>query len=563
MVSTLLVPITALIHPGNKGIIAFFFPSLAVPFLFFSLRSDRASILFNMLLIISLSILVEFIEQLGFRASFAYELSGAGKIVVNSGIWIFIMFELALLIFAFNYFNMIANNKIESQRRFQRNMLDNLDEGIFCVDHNMEIQSDYSAKLESILNRQNLKGLSIEEAIFRDSKITNEKKSQINSVLLNISSSIINFEANSDFLPMTFERQNQGELQMIRINWAPIAKDGLLDLVLFTISDITNQFKSEQRLQAQNGRIEVLNSVLEYGIDECASFFEASLVLLEECNESLLKKDIKGQLIKIHTLKGNARVTQFATISAAAHSLEEYYTGVFKENASIDQEIVASFLSDIKEKIFSYQQEINRLVSVPSSLGNTINSDLEHLLAPMMKHLSGLCVSQNIEPVNVHVFSSGEKIDREKGNVIRDIILHLIRNSISHGIEPKLERIRNGKSESGNIFINVTERTDNDFTVVLKDDGRGLNIFAIANKSSKVSLNDEDQKIASEIFDSGFTTKESVDEISGRGVGMDAVKTLLEKMGGSIDIVFTAPRTAEGYRPFAFKLRIPSTSKIS
>ena len=128
----------------------------------------------------------------------------------------------------------------------------------------------------------------------------------------------------------------------------------------------------------------------------------------------------------------------------------------------------------------------------------------------------------------------------EKLAILQEAILHLIRNSLDHGLEAPEERKQKGKSEKGLILIDINH-IDSETKILLKDDGNGINVDQVARKALNQGLITEDdmdqltneQKIDL-IFSPNLSTKDQVSEISGRGIGMDIVKKNIEKMGGKI-----------------------------
>jgi two-component system chemotaxis sensor kinase CheA len=137
------------------------------------------------------------------------------------------------------------------------------------------------------------------------------------------------------------------------------------------------------------------------------------------------------------------------------------------------------------------------------------------------------------------------EIDRNVLQVISDSLIHLIRNSIGHGIEEPEERKRLGKSEEGTLTLSA--RTETDAVLIeISDDGRGLNYEKIKSKAVSKGLitQEESDKLTKQetsmlIFEPGFSTMDTVTAISGRGVGMDVVKKTLDSIGGAINLVST------------------------
>jgi len=147
----------------------------------------------------------------------------------------------------------------------------------------------------------------------------------------------------------------------------------------------------------------------------------------------------------------------------------------------------------------------------------------------------------------VDFITNGAATELDKGLIERivDPLTHLVRNSIDHGIEMPAARVAAGKSESGRLFLSAAHQGGN-IVIEVADDGGGLNRERILAKAQQnglpVSDNMSDADVWQLIFAPGFSTAETVTDVSGRGVGMDVVKRNITAMGGTIDI-----RSAKGF----------------
>ncbi len=144
--------------------------------------------------------------------------------------------------------------------------------------------------------------------------------------------------------------------------------------------------------------------------------------------------------------------------------------------------------------------------------------------------------------VNILTESKNIYVERKNLELLDSIFIHILRNSIDHGIELPEERIASGKPEVGTIKISLTEDGKN-LIMKLSDDGRGINFKALREasyKKGKISFEEmsvlSDEESARLIFLPGVSTSESVNDISGRGVGMDVVLNSLDKAGGAIKV---------------------------
>ena len=134
------------------------------------------------------------------------------------------------------------------------------------------------------------------------------------------------------------------------------------------------------------------------------------------------------------------------------------------------------------------------------------------------------------------------ELDRSLLDAIRDPLVHMIRNSIDHGLETPEDRIKAGKSEVGKLLLKASH--ENGMVVMtIADDGAGINFESVRKKAVSSRLvtaqeakNLQDDQLLALIFEPGFSTKDTASNLSGRGVGMDVVKTNISNIGGSIDI---------------------------
>jgi len=132
------------------------------------------------------------------------------------------------------------------------------------------------------------------------------------------------------------------------------------------------------------------------------------------------------------------------------------------------------------------------------------------------------------------------ELDKEVIECITDPLKHLVRNCVDHGIEPPDERMAKGKSEEGIIEFKAHQKGGLIF-VQIQDDGKGLNIEKIRQRALEMRISVPDGEIDNKtltniICSPGFSTSTNVTKLSGRGVGMDVVKTEVEKLGGSLKI---------------------------
>ncbi len=160
------------------------------------------------------------------------------------------------------------------------------------------------------------------------------------------------------------------------------------------------------------------------------------------------------------------------------------------------------------------------------------------------------------------VADDGEtEIDRHMVDILNDVLVHMVRNAIDHGIEPPDDREKGGKSRTGTVRLKAFH-SGGTVVVEIRDDGRGLNREKILRKAIAAGLVEPDKPLTDNevfnlIFEPGLSTSETVTDVSGRGVGMDVVRKGVETLHGRIDI-----NTATGVGS-TFTVRLPLTLAIT
>lgn len=143
--------------------------------------------------------------------------------------------------------------------------------------------------------------------------------------------------------------------------------------------------------------------------------------------------------------------------------------------------------------------------------------------------------------INLEIFGEMTELDRSIVNQIADPLVHLIRNSIDHGLEPEEERIAKGKPAAGTIRLGARHEGSH-ILIEISDDGMGLDVERIRSKAIETGLladGTEELSMAEAVeflFSPGFSTAQEVTDLSGRGVGLDAVRSTVESLSGTIEM---------------------------
>ncbi|SMF72431.1 CHASE domain-containing protein [Pseudobacteriovorax antillogorgiicola] len=458
-------------------------------------------------------------------------------------------------------------------------MLDNLDGAVLVIQDDHTIANRYSKASESILNIDKLGGKSIFETLFKDMTKENEGHSKHLFTLENIIGAdsfqftISQYDLKSE---ISFKKVVDGVEQerIFNIRYAPLLDDqGTIRRMLLVVTDVTDllnlQRDLEQQQKAAGARTEAIQEMLSAPRQVLDSFMveseQRSLEILAISPDDSSYQD-RNKWIPIfrelHTMKGGARFAKLNVISGHIHQIESDHEALNDPQTTIDKPAVERFCQDFEEfhkvflvylnlyrEIFSSQDQSNQsLNSVlrwlrsgrePESVADALEAmqageffsfdELYASFGSMVDDVAGALsksVTLNQEPQFLFLHQSLEA-------PLRDCMTHAIRNALDHGLETFEERALTNKRGMGQLWHSY-ESSDSSITLKLHDDGRGINTKKVLSLAQEKGLVDSDanlndSEILELLFHSGFSTKQEATDISGRGVGLDAVRASLEK----------------------------------
>ncbi len=294
-------------------------------------------------------------------------------------------------------------------------------------------------------------------------------------------------------------------------------------------------------------------------------------------------KEVSENNTKENTEK-ESLTSKSASAKAAAPAKKESSKPVVNRSVRVDIEKLDDLMNLVSELIIAK----NGLVSMSSTdtkadIGTGFNEQIEYL-ERITTNLHQSVMKVRMVPIEsvvnrfprmirdlskklnkkMELYMTGEdtELDRTVIDEIGDPLMHLLRNAADHGLESNEERIRLGKPEAGSIYLDAYQEGNN-VVIEVRDDGSGINVDKVRRKAIErgtitaeqaESMSDKD--IVDLLFRPSFSTAEKISDVSGRGVGLDVVKTKIEALGGSIET-----KTALG-QGSNFIIRLPLTLAI-
>lgn len=468
-----------------------------------------------------------------------------------------------------------------------RAMLQNIAEAIFIVSLNdkggiklSEQMSDHTWQLFPELDR----GRNPDFDTFLNSlQLSQEAKTNLKSlVLASIGEDPLAFQMNEGLAPREVWSLKG---QVLEMTIDPIlSSDQKVQRLLITLKDISDRIEREKQKMHEEEQNQILLELIKCGL----SRIERQLFILEKTlrfsEASLLSKE--DSLRCLHTAKGVARSWGFRLFSERIHALEEalirgeldganalkeaqhlhaQYESIYRErlmrsqdSEQQEQELRFEALKQALERLEApasedYKKQVRSLLAA-SMTGAEFLGEILGRFQPEVDRLAqqmdkAMC---RFEIVNDQMV----KLPKELSVIFIGILGHLIRNSLDHGMESASERSRMGKNPQGILRLRVLENSAERLSFQFWDNGKGLDLSAIQRKAQSQGLTQVDSAQALDlIFQNQFSSKDQVSIVSGRGLGLDAVRRAAEDTGGSA-FAFVETDLASGNQTLIFQIEL-------
>ncbi|NLP59667.1 HAMP domain-containing protein [Paraburkholderia sacchari] len=535
------------------------------------------------------------------------------------------MDEIGRSIVAFNgMIEKIQHNSAQLERKTAdiQAMLQNMQQGILTVVEGASVHDEYSAYLEAIFETREIAGRALMDLVFSHTNLDADTLAQIDAAVhACIGEDDVNFAFNQHLLVNEITRtMPDGRKKVLDLSWSAITdeRDVVVRLML-CVRDVTELRELAAQADEQKRRLQMIGEILSVSEEKFHRFVESSKGFIHE-NERIIRQhdcanmDAVAALFRnMHTVKGNARTYSLQHLTGVVHEVEQRYDALRRSDASHawDQQALIDDLQRVREAVDHYatlnevslgrgaggrggngaaggigREQIDASLRVLDSanehdldslramrtelrrvLGRIGTQSVEQALAGVLESLPSLAQELGKVAPHVCIDDGGYRLHYDAAGTVSDVFTHLLRNSLDHGIEMPAQRRAQGKDEAGRIDIALSV-ADGALRMALSDDGRGLalaRVRAVAVERGWLDSGEQvsDETVAAFIFRAGFSTAHSVTEVSGRGVGMDAVRDFLERKGGRIELRFTDNRQGADYRHFETLVYLPLACAVA
>lgn len=356
-----------------------------------------------------------------------------------------------------------------------------------------------------------------------------------------------------------------------RCSYSAILKDARFDGLLIVINDVTAELL---HVRQEGERKEILAMFESLSRDRAGflNFMDEASEMVQQLAEA--NRDKQRRLL--HTLKGNAALVGFAEVAQICHRIEdvlEEHQGTLGETELLPlfdrwrmiDESLKRFVGDKGHQVLELNvKEIERLeemirTGMPATrvLDRLASWWLEPAEVPMQRlgrYAAALSNRLGKVPVEVEVLSNGVRLAPKAWAGFWTDLVHVVRNAVDHGLETPDERAEAGKPAMAHIRMSSFIHAGNRLVIEIADDGRGVDWDGVRCKAISLGLPSETQEdLVRAIFTTGVSTSDEVTVMSGRGVGLSAVRQQVEDLGGT-----TVVETERGHGTcFRFSFALP------
>ena len=464
----------------------------------------------------------------------------------------------------------ILSRQIERSEENTKSLLAVLSEGLFFFDRDGTMATERSQALSRIIpGSDGVKTL--QGFVTKYSSVSEANVKACLKLLWNVDGDdfLSEFDSTISFLPRTLTIDGT---HIISLEYRPLyGSSGQLEKVVVVSADVTERLKNEREAVVQAERVRKISRVAA-GVESYLSFFDEAISIFRRADGIVSTPTVlAGDLIQLrrdlHTLKGSIGTFEFTSLAQEIHDLE---TLLEEEGASStkfrphwerikdqwkfetsDIDTVLG-LKENQGKLTMAKAKFERLTEHAKSardgtlgllLDDSLRAPLKEVFAKYESYLDKLTDRRSEKQVRIAYTPDSCELAYSEVQRLDPAFVHIVRNCLDHGIEDKDVRLGARKPATGTIQLACYRKKDNSLHFIVKDDGQGINGDKLADKAAKggqwtaarAAAASYQEKIEL-IFVPNLSTKDIVTEISGRGVGMDAVKALLEELGGSISV---------------------------
>jgi len=400
----------------------------------------------------------------------------------------------------------------------------------------------------------------------------------------------LSFQDVVNFLPQFFPHSHQRRISLL---YKPIySKPGFLSRVVLIATDESEEYAAQELAKQRQDYADMICRIFRERNQFLATITHVRR-FLEEASQPVTRENSSSLLRMLHTLKAAVKHFHLNALGETVHRLEadlrsemitneEQFSATMHSGRRHIEAELAAVLEQIKDMIGQDYERRGNMHEIEESalysfalvmnVAGTSQDVIDHYLrfivaVPIQdcfrqfdRELADLAeiIGKQVKPIRYA--GSNPPVLTRPLHALMFSLTHICRNIVDHGIEPAVTRLARGKDPAGQVTITCDlERDAEDkqwLTIQIEDDGAGVDPSKVRAKLATTAPNgawreQDDHAVIQNIFSWGFSTRETVTDMSGHGVGMEAVEREVQNMGGTIEVF------SELYRGTRFEIRVP------
>lgn len=337
------------------------------------------------------------------------------------------------------------------------------------------------------------------------------------------------------------------------------------------VRDISKSVRISKQIRRSTEKAELkvntMMSLLQFERDLIKEFLETTTFSLRSIIENLSSKSAQSQPVRqrieniyciVHQIKGDAAILNLNAVSDQAHRLENILS-TFNQRRELQQKDLVTLIPSVKEIISSVKEIKEIFEKIVEGGWNNTQQQNDNSMMRRLKHLvDRLAQDSQKKVILVDDGYLDTSIPLHLRRVVNSVVTQVARNSVIHGIEDRETRLALNKTPYGCLHISVAHEKGK-IAISIRDDGRGLNLSAIKEAAMKSPLFQKAEvaswsasQVLNALFKPGFSTAKELTQHAGRGVGLDVIKTAVEKHHGTVTIKSVAGAFTE------FRMEFPN-----
>ena len=460
-----------------------------------------------------------------------------------------------------------------------KNLLNNAGQGFLSFGHDLYVDEEYSSECNRIFG-QEIAGQRFTDLILPGD---DEQRQFMENALLTImrEDDELRREVYFSLLPeelMINDRNIHLEYKLILNNQTEE------DRIMIILTDITEQRQLELHMEQERKLLKMVVKIVAYNNDfqEYRSDYQnfCSNTIWELLNSDRPREEIFAEIYRqIHTFKGGFAQLEMTNLVEQLHQCESQISAIQDELLEMSEHQVKTFFASLNmvdwmaddlallQEILGeqYLEQDNLLVINEAQLleinqkmvaclspweCKLLLPDLKRLMFRPMRELfksypetvARLAERLGKSVLPVEIVGGEVFVDTKRYHDFCKTLIHVFRNAVDHGLEPAEERIAGGKDEYGAISCEILQNEDS-IAIVISDDGRGIDVEYLKERALEEGICDQEmlagispEEALQLIFADNLSVKDEITSISGRGIGLGAVKEELDKLGGSVEV---------------------------